>query len=312
MHARTQILIILGTLVACGGDDQASATTMTSLTTVSATMMTSLDPSGDTTAGDSSDGTAPTGPANPTDESGTPDTSDGSTEPPAPGAPIFLSLQTNVAKITAGESVIFTAVLTDPDGVDDIVGGTLSDTTGMIGYGPFVAAGEDGTYSISLSWDAVHQAEPIEFEGMDLIRVFRAEFYDQAANKVSKDVNLTLMCAEGSACDGVCTDIMANVDNCGGCGAACEGGCMDGKCAPKWSECIVEVDGFATCDQYCTSVAEVCVENGCGPGATVLGYDAEMFCPDPNFDQSFLEPCDKVQTYDSGRHVIQCCCTDTP
>lgn len=42
-----------------------------------------------------------------------------------PGAPVFLSLKTNVSKITAGETVVFTAILTDPDGVADIVGGEL-------------------------------------------------------------------------------------------------------------------------------------------------------------------------------------------
>lgn len=90
-------------------------------------------------------------------------------------------------------SAIFTAVLTDPDGVDDIVGGTLSNESGAIGYGPFVAAGQAGTYSITLAWDAVHLAEAIEFEAMELTRVFQAEFYDQAGHKVRKDVSLALM-----------------------------------------------------------------------------------------------------------------------
>lgn len=273
-------------------------------------MMTSLDPSGDTTAGDPSGDPAPTESGDATENGGTPDTSDGSTEPPAPGAPVFLSLQANVSKITAGESVIFTAVLTDPDGVQDIVGGTLSDTTGMIGYGPFVAAGEDGTYSIALSWDAVHQAEAIEFEGMDLVRVFRAEFYDQAANKVSRDVNLALTCAEGSACDGVCTDLMTNGAHCGACGSACEGGCEGGGCAPKWSECVSFVEEFDTCEQICNTAAESCVKDGC-EGGTARGWPVILDCKETQPTIPFSEPCDTIQPWGGDRQVIQCCCTDT-
>ena len=93
-----------------------------------------------------SEGSTGAGDTGPTSGGPTP-TSDDATTAPVEGAPVLLSLQTNVPKITAGESVTFTAILTDPDGVDDIVGGTLSDTTGSIGYGPFVAAGQPGTYS---------------------------------------------------------------------------------------------------------------------------------------------------------------------
>lgn len=304
MRAQRQLMLSWGILAACGGDDQSTATTLTTPTTVSTTMSPTSDPSGDTSEpGDSSDSTDPTP---------TGDSVESSDTTPVEGAPVIVSLQTNVTKITAGESVLFTAVLTDPDGLDDIAGGTLSDQSGMIGFGPFVAAGQEGTFSISLSWDAVHQADPIEFEGMDLVRVFRAEFYDQAANKVSQDVNLMLTCAEGSACDGVCTDITTDTNHCGGCGAACEGGCQGGKCAPKWYECIVENDGFSACDQYCASVAEVCVENGCGLGATILAYDLAPHCMDEDYDMPYLEPCDKVQSWDFGRQVIQCCCTDSP
>jgi len=277
--------------------------TMTTETTMSQTMS---NPSGDMTAGD------PTGDATPTDpgessDSGPNDTSVGSTSMPAPGAPVFLSLQTNVSKITAGESVTFTAVLTDPDGVDDIVGGTLSDPTGMIGYGPFVAAGQEGTYSITVSWDAMQQAESIYFEGMDGMREFRAEFFDQAANKVSKDVSLTLTCAEGSACEGVCIDITMDGNHCGMCGMVCAGGCDNGKCAPSWSECVGFQEGYETCDQICAVSGETCVENGCG-GNTVRAYGLESDCEKGQLAIVGPEPCDNVQMWPPNASVIQCCC----
>lgn len=286
--------MVLGIVAACGGDDESTATTMSS---VPGTMTASMDPSGDTVTGTGGSDSTPT--------------SGDSTTAPVEGAPVIISLQTNVSKITAGESVIFTAVLTDPDGVDDIVGGTLSDASGQIGYGPFVAAGQEGTYSISLSWEAMHQAEAIQFEGMDLGRVFRAEFYDQGANKVQQDVDLTLTCADGSACDGVCTDIMANAEHCGACSAVCEGGCKGGQCAPKWGGCINPDSGIDTCDAYCASIGEGCVENGCEGDATTKTF-ANMFdCSDNKFYSLRKEPCALVQSFELGRSDVQCCCTDT-
>ena len=195
--------------------------------------------------------------------------------------------------------------------MDDIVGGELSDESGMIGYGPFVAAGQEGTYSITLSWDAMHQAEPIYFEGMDQARVFRAEFYDQAANKVSQDVITMLTCAEGSACDGVCIDIMADANHCGSCAGICEGGCDMGKCAPKYGECFDMASPIETCAAYCASVGEVCVESGCEGDATMRGFPAPNDCPNTGFYTPYAEPCDMVQPWSAGRKIIQCCCTDS-
>lgn len=262
----------------------------------------STNPSGETV----------TGPGESSDSSDTTPTSETATSEPMPGAPVFLSLQTNVSKITAGESVIFTAVLTDPDGVDDIVGGTLSNESGAIGYGPFVAAGQAGTYSVMLSWEAMHQAEAIQFEGMDLARAFRAEFYDQSANTVRKDVEVTLTCAGGSACDGVCTNVMTDANHCGSCSSVCEGGCADGECAPKWGGCIHFNDGIDTCDQYCTSIGEACAENSCGPNkATARGFGTEVSCANDEAGSSLSEPCGMVQPWSPGRTNIQCCCTDS-
>lgn len=291
---------------------------MVTLSSVPEDITSGADPSGDTVSEGPSGNTMPTdpsgdtGPVNTSDSGDSSDTSEGSTMPPAPGAPVFLSLQTNVSKITAGESVTFTAVLTDPDGVEDIVGGTLSDPSGAIGYGPFVAAGQEGTYSISISWDAMQQAEAIYFEATDLGRMFRAEFYDQAANKVSMDVNLTLTCDEGSACDGVCTDLMTNDAHCGTCNKECEGGCDAGFCAPKWGACIDMNSGFATCSIYCASLTETCVESGCGPNeGTVFVFYNSGDCEAHSGDGSLQEPCDAVQTWGFSRTVVKCCCSDT-
>ena len=305
MRARPHYLLLLGICGACGGDDQSTGTmaTMSTVTSVSGAMTATM------TAG--SEGSTEAAETGPTSGGPTP-TSDESSSMPVEGAPVFLSLQTNVAKITAGESVTFTAVLTDPDGVGDIVGGTLSDVTGKIGYGPFFAAGQPGTYSMMVSWDSMQQADPIQFEGTELIRGFRAEFYDQGAHKVHQDVDLALTCMNGSACDGVCTDLMTDPMHCGTCTDGCAAGCSAGQCTPTWGECLTMKSGVETCVDYCTSVGETCVENGCGgASATIRAFGEPQNCEQEVGPTSIHEPCNTVQSWGAGRPVVQCCCSDT-
>lgn len=240
-------------------------------------------------------------------DSGTPDPTVTSTTSEASG-PQFISLQTSSAKITAGEVVTITAVLTDPDGVADILGGTLSSADGQIGYGPF--AGQGGSYSIDLSWNALQQAESITFVGMDLTRTFRAEFVDQAAHSAVKTIDVSLTCATGSACDGLCVDTATDATNCGTCGKTCEGGCESGACTPDWDECIDKNSGFASCDEYCTSVGEKCVADGCGTGQTIYGFQDSVDCQNEILGLPAAEPCDVVQPWSVGRTVIRCCCSD--
>jgi hypothetical protein len=47
------------------------------------------------------------------------------------------------------ESITFTAVLTDPDGIDDLIGGSLTNADGSIQYGAFVTSGQEGSYSLT-------------------------------------------------------------------------------------------------------------------------------------------------------------------
>ena len=240
--------------------------------------------------------------------------SEGSTSAPA-GAPMFLSFNTNAAKITDGESITFTAILTDPDGVDDIVGGSLLTEDEAIDYGPMVAAGE-GTFSISLSWGQIHQAVPIDFETGEEPRVFLARFFDQMGNKATKTVELSLYCAGGGACDGACTDLTADGANCGACGRVCDAGvdgCVDGVCGPSWGSCIGYMDGIDTCDQACSSIQESCVENGCGTNnnQTVIYFSNTEDCPDGTVKGFLAQPCAQTQDWSPSLMAVRCCCTDT-
>lgn len=257
--------------------------------------------------------------SSPTD-AGTSNGTGASTEPtmsssnPDENGPKFISLQTNAMQITSGQTVIFTAVVTDPDGLVDIAGGILSSEDGVVGYGAFVATGQEGAYTIEISWDALQQVESIDFLQSELVRIFRVEFFDQAAHSVVETVDLTLFCVEGSACAGVCIDVILDGDNCGKCGKICKGGaeaCGDAMCLPAYGECINMGTGFQTCNAYCASIGESCIENGCGDGFTIRGYDLMVDCTNDKSWNSGSETCDTIQPWSANRATIQCCCSDT-
>jgi len=281
-------------LSCCGGDD--SATTESSDTLASMTTAPTTASSTSVTMTETS-GVAAT-------------TSTGSTTTSSDGAPFFLSFSTNVGTITDGESVVFTATVSDPDGLDDIAGGTLFTGDGAFSYGPFVAAGQEGTYSITVSWDAIHQVEMIEFEGGSVERGFRAEFFDTKGGSASKDAKITLSCPGGGACAGVCKDFQVDVENCGACGKACEGGCESAKCAPVFGACIDAGSGFASCEEYCQGKGEVCVESGCDD-STYRGYGDDNFCMNDVAYSSYGNPCDHINTWGGNQIVVRCCCTDS-
>lgn len=120
-----------------------------------------------------------------------------------PSAPRFLSFGTNVTAISEGESVVFTAVLTDPDGIDDLIGGSLTSTDGSVHYGAFATSGQEGSYTITLAWAQLQQIDDITFRTMEA-RQFRAEFFDVAGHAVERAVSISLQCGGYGACSGRC------------------------------------------------------------------------------------------------------------
>ncbi|HVK84755.1 MAG TPA: hypothetical protein VM513_11640 [Kofleriaceae bacterium] len=120
-----------------------------------------------------------------------------------PKAPRFLSFGTNVTAITEGESVVFTAVLTDPDGIDDLIGGSLTSPDGSVTYGAFATSGQEGSYTITLTWAQLQQIDDITFRTMES-RQFRAEFFDVAGHAVERAVSISLQCGSYGACSGRC------------------------------------------------------------------------------------------------------------
>ncbi len=214
-------------------------------------------------------------------------TSAGRCELPDPDAPTILTLGTNVTTLSEGESITLTAMVTDPQGVADLVGGAVTDPINGATYGAFSSTGSAGSYTLTLSWYALNQARRIDFTGVQL-RELVAEFVDTAGHRAAQPVSVTLtcpvptgegelaVCSNGSCgvgcvagmnrcgygcCAGTCCDNSACVDtssdpsHCGGCWRACDwpyGGsasCVGGDCR---AECPA---GQTACDGYCTDMA---------------------------------------------------------
>lgn len=209
---------------------------------------------------------------------------DGQCEAVSERSPRILSFTTNVSAITRGQSVTFSAIVTDPDGLADIVGGTLEGGSGQV-YGTFSASGGAGAYSMSLSWNDMHLVAPIEFTTEEQ-RTFMARFYDVAGNQVTQSAQVRLHCNGDAACAGTCADLMTDDLHCGTCGHVCEEpvSCYSGSCvvALQWTP-----SQTGSCQQSCPALAgsgSMCV-TGCDFGdgninaAAARYYCTEGVCP---------------------------------
>ncbi|MFO0608589.1 MAG: hypothetical protein U0324_35815 [Polyangiales bacterium] len=207
--------------------------------------------------------------------------------------PVFLSFGTNVMALTETDSVTFTAVLTDPDGSGDLVGGALLDESGMARYGAFMASGGTGAYSLTVTWAQVHAVGRIEFRESES-RVFLAEFFDMAGNRSTRTVTLRLHCdgRGGGACNGRCTNLSAN-PNCGGCGVVCPTACDMGtcpcptgqtRCGEQCVNTMLSATNCGGCGQACapgfTCQGGFCTapSGGCSGGTTCTGCSARPGC----------------------------------
>jgi hypothetical protein len=219
-----------------------------------------------------------------------------------PGGPKILDLATDVAILTEGQSVTFTATVTDADGTGDLVGGTLKRPDGGATYGAFVQTG-GGTFTLTVSWEKLHQVSAIEFTA-DQKRSFRAVFTDVAGHEGFRDVDVQLTCPTDEACAGHCVDLQSDPDNCGTCGHSCAGACTTGICAAAFSRCASAAE--ASCDAVCTATGGTCVAKGCG-GATLRYYSDPVGCnqEDPLTDTT--QSCSAALSTDLG-FAVRCCC----
>jgi hypothetical protein len=225
-----------------------------------------------------------------------------------PGGPEIVSLGVNRASLTGGGSIVFTATVTDPDGLADIAGGVFTTTDGSITVGAF-QADLPGTYSFELTWSEVNEIEVIEFEA-EATRRFRVTFRDNSNKTGWQDVDVKLSCEGMTACDGQCVDTQSNDDHCGRCHRACEvqppdrGYCEAGDCRPNLSECVWWSD-YPDCNAVCAAAGETC--------------SGSPYC-ETQHTYSGLEDCKPFDRFGSGgscdtpfpeTYWARCCCTQT-
>lgn len=171
-------------------------------------------------------------------------------------SPRILTFATNVARLTEGETLRFTAIVSDPDGAGDILGGTLLDPGGAT-YGSFLASGQPGSYSLDLAWAELHQVAAIQFDA-EASRVFVARFFDAAGNTAETTASVTLHCDGDAACGGSCADLSTSADHCGTCGNTCDGTasdtCEEGACVGR-QRAVVAQGPNESCEGICSSRA---------------------------------------------------------
>ncbi|MEL6179429.1 MAG: hypothetical protein AAFS10_10770, partial [Myxococcota bacterium] len=210
-------------------------------------------------------------------------TSEGLCVPEGGTGPRFIRLNRNVDIIYEGETILFSAVVTDPDGIDDLIGGSMIDPDTGRSYGAFSTSASEGSYEIELTWDEIHRVRPIDALEDGVLRVFEAEFFDVAGNRAAQTIDLSIDCREelDGICDGTCTNL-STTDDCGTCGNAClpGGSCVDQVCGCDANEgvcdaqCVslITTSNCGECGNVCNAT-ELCDmgECTCGPGLAACG-----------------------------------------
>jgi len=195
----------------------------------------------------------------------------------SPDAPRILTLDTNISVVHEHDPLVITAVVTDPNGIDDLIGGTLLDPDTGSSYGAFATSAAEGAYSIQLDWGAIDLVRGIDAPVTGAARVFRARFYDVAGHTADGEATVTVQCERDglAACSGDCVDLLTSSDHCGACdtpvpaGAQCEDGhpgCVQGPentVTACTDGCSNDGDAYVDCNDFnCCGVVT------CGPTTT--------------------------------------------
>lgn len=213
---------------------------------------------------------------------------------PQSSSPVIIDLSSNTSVMNENSTLIITAIVTDPQGIGDLIGGSLKNVSETLSYGAFSTSGEEGSYQITLYWDDLDTVEAVWAERAGRERVFKALFYDQAGHMASDNISVTLQCTAGrAACDGdcldhqdicdggnTCIDVGSDPTNCGACDFSCAAvsngdpicvselcdvDCHDGYARCGETECreaLSDDSNCGGCDQFCDA-AEDCLYGNC-------------------------------------------------
>lgn len=200
--------------------------------------------------------------------------------PPSEDRPRILTMSSNVTTLDNQGTLVITAVVTDPDGVDDLIGGALVDPDSNATYGAFATSAAEGAYEIRLTWGQLNEVRRIDAPVAGAPREFLAQFYDVAGHVADEELSIKLRCAteDLGVCDGVCTDLATDPENCGTCDSVVPSGsvCVNGMpaCAPGPEStpaacsdgCSNDGDIYVDCNDFnCCSVVACPVGSSCNP-----------------------------------------------
>lgn len=210
-----------------------------------------------------------------------------------PGAPRILSLSVVPPRLhlqgDTGASTV-SALVSDPDGLQDLVGGRLVDPVSGGVYGVFTSTATPGAYTFSIDWLIMQAVRPVASSplgGSD--RVMRAEFFDLAGHTGALDLVMRLDCGltGHGVCNNQCTLMSTSPTNCGECGRAAPAGqvCRDGQpqCAvagqthcPAQGVCV----DLQTSASHCGACGQP-VQPGqvCRNGQSVCATATDTYCP---------------------------------
>lgn len=206
-------------------------------------------------------------------------------EPLPADGPRILDLSINTTTATPNTTLIVSAIVTDPDGVADLIGGSLKSPTGAT-YGSFQTSAAEGSYQLIVTWDQLNSVQAILFDA-PITRDVVAEFYDQAGHKVQRSLTLTLACdsASAAACSaGSCVDLNTSSAHCGSCNNAldeqvyCSGGqptCSSGDFCPQSGVCSGNsAQACGGCDNNCETKAAGLFD--------LSDPDSGLYCAEPS------------------------------
>jgi len=181
---------------------------------------------------------------------------------------VILSFSSNTTLIEYQQTLTISAVLTDPDGIDDLIGGVLIDPTSGNSYGSFATAAAEGSYMISVPWSQLNTVVTINVDLNGANRTLRAEFFDAAGMKVTRDLVVKVRCNSpgGGLRDGCCNGVQTTMNsngNCGSCGHGCgvQSGYDNGYCSRcRCSGTTMVSTTRQSCAALCASKGHTCAE----------------------------------------------------
>lgn len=198
--------------------------------------------------------------------------------PPHPLGPRVQSFTASLSTLSDDDSATLTVVVSDPDGVEDIVGALLIEPISGSTLGTLSTAGAPGTFTATVSWSTWREVAPIEFVRGTVQRFIRVQFSDVDAHEVTSTLAFTMTCGNASACDSQCGQVrcaaegnscfstggnpISDAQLCNFCNAGCQActtGCACFDESPRCSggsDCIVSVNGEGVATQMqCTANA---------------------------------------------------------